>query len=82
MDKHNDKIILVTGATGQQGGTVARHLLQDGWQVRLLVRDPNKDAAKALASKGAELVKGDLYDRASVDAALKNVYGVFSVQNY
>lgn len=77
-----DKIILVTGATGQQGGAVARHLLKDGWSVRALVRDPNKDTAKMLEGKGATLVKGDLYDRASVDAALKDVYGVFSVQNF
>lgn len=78
----DNKIILVTGATGQQGGTVARHLLKDGWKVRLLVRDPQKDAARNLAQQGAELAKGDLYDRASVDAALKDVYGVFSVQNF
>jgi uncharacterized protein YbjT (DUF2867 family) len=50
--------------------------------VRALVRDPNKDAAQALAKAGAELVRGDLYDRTSVDAALKGAYGVFSVQNY
>lgn len=78
----NNQLILVTGATGQQGGSVARHLLQEGWKVRALVRDPNKDSAQALAQAGAELARGDLYDRASVDAALKGVYGVFSVQNY
>lgn len=82
MSNHNNKIILVTGGTGQQGGAVARYLLKDGWKLRALVRDPNKDAAQSLAQRGAELVKGDLYDRASVDAALKNVYGVFSVQNF
>ncbi len=82
MTTESNKIILVTGATGQQGGAVARHLLKDGWNVRALVRDPNKDAARNLAGMGAEIVKGDLYDRTSVDAALKNVYGVFSVQNF
>ena len=74
--------VLVAGATGQQGGAVARHLLGDGWEVRALVRDPNKEAAQALLKKGAELVHGDLYDRASLDRALKGVYGVFSIQNY
>ncbi|MGH2568024.1 MAG: NmrA/HSCARG family protein, partial [Bacteroidota bacterium] len=74
--------MLVTGATGQQGGAVARHLLKDGWNVRALVRDPNKETAQSLAAKGIELLKGDLYDRASVDAALKEVYGVFGVQNF
>lgn len=78
----NNQLILVTGATGQQGGTVARHLLKNGWRVRALVRDPNKDSAQALANAGAELAQGDLYDRASVDAALQGAYGVFSVQNF
>lgn len=82
MNNHNDKTILVTGGTGQQGGAVVTHLLKNGWKVRALVRDPNKDAAKALAEQGAELVKGDLYNRGSVDDALKNSYGVFSVQNF
>lgn len=81
MDKQG-KHILVTGATGQQGGAVARHLLKEGWKVRALVRDPQKPQAQALAKQGVELVKGDLNNRASVDAALKGAYGVFSVQNY
>ena len=57
----NSKAILVTGATGQQGGAVTRHLLRDGWEVRALVRDPDKDEAQALVKQGAELVQGDLY---------------------
>ena len=78
----NDKIILVTGATGQQGGAVARHLLQGGWKVSALVRDPKKDAAQELANQGAELVQGDLFDGVSLDKALKGIYGTFSVQNF
>ena len=78
----NDKAILVTGATGQQGGAVARQLLKSGWKVLALVRDPNKDSAQALAQQGAELVRGDLTDRASLDEALRGVYGAYSVQNY
>lgn len=74
------KIILVTGATGHQGGATARHLLKNGWAVHCLVRDPNKPAAKALAKAGATLVQGDFNDRASLDRALKNCYGLFSVQ--
>jgi uncharacterized protein YbjT (DUF2867 family) len=76
------KVILVTGATGQQGGAAARHLIRGGWGVRALVRNPQGDKAKALERTGVELAKGDLYDRASVDQALEGVYGVFSVQNY
>ena len=78
----NNKAILVTGATGQQGGAVARHLLKSGWIVLALVRDPDKDSAQALAQQGAELVEGDLYDRTSLSEALRGVYGAFSVQNY
>ena len=74
--------VLVIGATGKQGGAVARYLLKDGWDVRALVRDPNKDEAQALLKQGAELVQGDLYDRASLDAALKGAYGAFGVTNY
>ena len=78
----NNKTILVIGATGQQGGAAARHLLNAGWKIRALVRDPRKDAAQVLEKQGAELVRGDLYDRASLDNALEGVYGAFGVTNY
>jgi len=74
--------ILVTGATGKQGGAVARHLLSGGWQVRALTRDPLKPDAEALAKLGAEVVTGDLDQRNSIDQALAGAYGVFSVQNW
>ena len=78
----NNKMIAVTGATGQQGGAVARKLLADSWQVRALTRDVNKPAAQELKALGAELAAGDLDNRAELDAAFKGVYGVFSVQNF
>ncbi len=78
----NRPTILVTGATGKQGGAVARLLLASGWPVRALTRDPEKPASRLLTARGAELVKGDLNERASLDAALKGVYGVFSVQDF
>lgn len=74
--------ILVTGATGRQGGAVARHLSKRGWRVRALCRDPESAAARALAGAGAKVVKGDLDDRSSLDAAVEGAYGVFSVQSY
>jgi uncharacterized protein YbjT (DUF2867 family) len=78
-----ERIILVTGATGNQGGAVVRHLLQRGnFQVRAFVRDPNKPSAKALEQAGAELVIGEFGDRASLDQALQGVYGIFSVQTF
>ena len=77
------KTILVTGATGQQGGAVARHLLkQPSFAVRALTRDSGKPAPRALAESGAEVIRGDLDDPASVSRALEGVYGVFSVQNF
>ena len=79
----NTKLILVTGATGQQGGAVARHLLkQPGFAVRALTRDSAKPAARILAQAGAELFQGDLDDPASVRRALEGTWGVFSVQNF
>jgi uncharacterized protein YbjT (DUF2867 family) len=74
--------VMVTGATGRQGGAVARHLLEAGFGVRALVRDPQTLRARALAERGIELVQGDLEDRDSLQRTLEGAYGVFSVQNY
>ncbi|MFE3720126.1 NmrA/HSCARG family protein [Streptomyces cyaneofuscatus] len=76
----DQKIILVLGGTGNQGGATARELLSRGWSVRALVRDPDKPEAQALKELGAVLVRGDLEDVASLRAAAEGVYGIFSVQ--
>jgi hypothetical protein len=68
--------ILVLGATGRQGGAVTRHLLRDGWRVRALTRKPDGAKARSLAALGAELVRADMGDRASLLAALCGVHGV------
>lgn len=81
MTNAQSKSILVTGATGQQGGAVARHLLRHGFAVKALVRNPESDKAKALKAAGVELVRGDLDDSASLVAAMAGVDGVYSVQN-
>ncbi|MFE6858919.1 NmrA family NAD(P)-binding protein [Nocardia sp. NPDC057668] len=65
--------ILITGATGQQGGATARHLLHIGIPVRALVRDPDAPAARALATAGAELAVGDFDDPATLAPALAGV---------
>jgi uncharacterized protein YbjT (DUF2867 family) len=78
----NNKMIAVTGATGQQGGAVARTLLAEGWTVRALTRDLAKPAAQELKALGAELVAGDMENRAELKAAFEGAYGVFSVQNF
>ncbi|MFE3461408.1 NmrA/HSCARG family protein [Nocardiopsis aegyptia] len=73
------RTILVTGATGRQGGAVARRLPADGHRVRALVRRPESAAARALVESGAEVVAGDLDDAASVRRALVGAYGAFIV---
>ena len=80
MAKKQSTTILVTGATGRQGGAAARHLREKGLSVRALTRDPNTDTARALVGRGTEVVKGDLDDKASVGRALDGVQGVYSVQ--
>lgn len=74
-------LILVTGATGQQGGATARELLKAGHKVRAMTRNPEGDAARVLAALGAEVVQGDLNDVASLERALAGAWGVFAVQN-
>ncbi|WDT77411.1 MAG: NmrA/HSCARG family protein [Candidatus Manganitrophus sp.] len=69
--------ILVTGATGQQGGVVARYLLQEGVKVRVLTRRPAK--ADALKKLGAEVAVGDLTDKESLQPPLRGVRKVFLV---
>ena len=77
------KIIAVAGATGNQGGAVARKLLAaGGWKVRALTRNPDQPAARALAARGAEVVKADLDDHHAIALALQGAYGAFSVQNF
>lgn len=75
------KTVLVTGATGQQGGAVAAQLLSHGFSVRAMTRKPDSEQAKGLAKRGATIIKGDLDDSASLEAALKDVWGAFAVQN-
>ncbi|MFG1610992.1 NmrA/HSCARG family protein [Actinoplanes sp. NPDC049265] len=72
--------VLVTGATGRQGGATARALLAAGVPVRALVRDPSSDRARAIAGLGAELVTGDLTDPGTLPPALAGARAVFSVQ--
>lgn len=75
--------ILVTGATGAQGGSVAHHLLAgQRFTVRALTRKPDSEKAQALAHAGAQVVQGDLGDPASLKDALAGCQGVFGVTNF
>src|SRR6202030_1498310 len=77
----NDRTILITGVTGQQGGAVAQALRGTGFHLRGLTRKPESERAAALAHQGIEIVKGDLDDEATLRRALAGAWGVFGVQN-
>lgn len=74
--------ILVSGATGRQGGAVIQHLLKKKVAVKALSRTPDSISAQFLAAKGVTVVKGDMADPQSLFAAMKGCDGVFSIQNY
>ncbi len=75
------RTILISGATGQQGGATAHALAGHGFNIRALTRKPDSDAARALAAAGAQIVVGDLNDAASLRAALSGAWGAYGVQN-
>jgi uncharacterized protein YbjT (DUF2867 family) len=80
-----DRLIAVVGATGMQGGSVCRAILDDrgaGFSCRAITRDPGKENARALAARGAEVVKADLDDRASLERAFAGAHGAFCVTNF
>ncbi len=79
LSEHRERLILVTGATGRQGGAVARHLRARGFTVRAFTRDPAR--AGGLPGEGIDVVHGDFDDLDSIRRALDGAYGVFSVQN-
>jgi len=81
------RILVVFGATGNQGGSVINTVLNDPvltdqFQLRGITRDPRKPSAAALADKGVSLVKADLDDKESLKLALKDAYAVFAVTNW
>jgi uncharacterized protein YbjT (DUF2867 family) len=77
------KTILVTGATGAQGGSVAQALLQNGqYDVRILTRRPDSEKAVALHEMGATVYAGDFSDKDSLKAAVDGCYGVFGLTNF
>ncbi len=79
------KIIAVVGATGAQGGGLARAVLADpqgGFAVRALTRNPGSDKGRALASAGAEVVAADLDDVASLERAFAGAHGAFCLTNF
>ena len=79
------RIIAIIGATGQQGGGLARAILADpgtGFAARALTRNPGSERARALAALGADVVEADLDDEASLRAAFDGAYGAYVVTDY
>ncbi len=77
-----NKVIAVIGATGAQGGGLARAILADpasGFTARVITRNPSSEKAKALADRGAEVVRADAHDQASLERAFKGAHGAFCV---
>jgi nucleoside-diphosphate-sugar epimerase len=90
MTESTSRTILVLGATGAMGRPIVSRLLADqnnNWRIRAFTRDPESPSAQKLLTTGAdsdrvELFKGDLNDPASVEVAMKGVYGVFCNTNF
>ena len=81
----NRPLITVLGATGAQGGSVARALLADPerrYRVRAITRRPDGPAARMLAALGAEVVAADLDDARSLVRAFGGSHGVFAMTDY
>jgi len=78
------KVLVVFGATGQQGGSVVNCVINDPelskqYKVRGVTRDPSKPAAEALQQKGVEVVKGDADDKESLKQVMQGAHTVFAI---
>lgn len=82
MAANRNRTIVVTGATGKQGGAAFRHLKQRGFALRALVRNPEKPEARELESNGVEVLRGDFDDPESIERALDGADGAYSVQDW
>ncbi len=76
-----ERVVLVAGATGKQGGAVLRHLKGTGLRPRAVTRKPGEGPARALESRGIEVVQGDFDTPLSLRPALDGAWGAFAVQN-
>lgn len=76
------KCVLIFGATGNIGGAAARELINRGWQVRAVTRNPQSEKAQALTNIGAEVVLADMEDCASLERVFDDMTQVFSVQSW
>lgn len=81
MSATSTPTIVVTGATGQQGGAVVRSLRR-AFHVKAITRDPKKPQAQALGQLGVEVIGADLLDRPSLERAFAGAHGVFALTNF
>jgi uncharacterized protein YbjT (DUF2867 family) len=77
----SERVVLVTGATGKQGGALINELNGKEFRLRAMTRKPDGEAAQKLRARGVDVVQGDLDDEASLKRALQGAWGVFGVQN-
>ena len=78
----NPKTIFVAGATGNQGGAVARSLISKGFKVKALTRNPSSVSAQSLEKLQAEIVTGDLNNTDTFHNHFRDVDGIFAVLTY
>ncbi|KAL4864100.1 hypothetical protein BDV12DRAFT_201472 [Aspergillus spectabilis] len=77
------KLIVVLGATGNQGGSIINTFLSDNtWRVRGVTRDISSASAQALSKRGVEMVKANLASPASLEAAFQGAHVIFSVTDF
>ena len=78
----NSTAIFVTGATGNQGGAVARSLINNGFKIKVITRNPSSVPAQNLKKLHAEIIQGDLNNTETYCAHIKDVDGIFAVLTY
>jgi uncharacterized protein YbjT (DUF2867 family) len=78
-----EKLIVILGATGNQGGSVAQVFLQEPeWRVRAVTRNPASAKAQDLAARGAEVVQADLDSPSTLSSAFANANAIFAVSDF
>jgi hypothetical protein len=79
----SSKLIVILGATGNQGGSVAEAFLSEpGWKVRAVTRNTTSSKAKALSSKGAEVVQANLDEPSTLTSAFEGANAIFAVSDF
>jgi len=79
---NNPKVIFVTGVTGNQGGAVARNLINRGFKVKALTRNPTSAQAQNLRKQQVDIIEGNLNEPNTFSHHLKDIDGIFSVQTF